>query len=198
MELKWTILLKKIGFSEIEAKIYECLVYNPGLNPTQLSKILEISRSASYTSVTNLENKGFVFLIPTNDDSKNYNPESPNKILKKLKIEYINIFDELELLFKEFNSSKEDISIYEITGEDNIISYILKILKGQNRYIYGKIIPEYEKYVSSIEKIKSDEDMTIINDKEILIITKDHVYYTQNKYMVRNILKTIELEKRIK
>ena len=40
--------------------------------------------------------------------------------------------------------------------------------------------------------------MTIINDKEILIITKDHVYYTQNKYMVRNILKTIELEKRIK
>ena len=198
MELKWTILLKKIGFSEIEAKIYECLVYNPGLNPTQLSKILEISRSAAYTSVSNLESKGFLLLIPANDDSKNYNSESPNKILEKLKIEYMDIFEQLDISFKEFNKNSKNISMYEISGKDNILSYIFKILKGENTYVLGEVVEEYKNYVDNIEKIYSEEDMTLVNETEVLIITNDHVYYTQNKYMVRNILKTIELEKRIK
>ena len=113
MELKWTKLLKKIGFSEIEAKIYECLVYKPGLNPTQLSKILEISRV-------------------------------------------------------------------------------------ENTYILGEAIEEYKNYIDNIEKIYSEDDMTLVNEKEVLIITGDIAYYTQNKYIVKNIYKRIELEKRVK
>ena len=198
MELKWTKLLKKIGFSEIEAKIYECLVYKPGLNPTQLSKILEISRSAAYTSVSTLESKGFLLLIPANDDSKNYNSESPNKILEKLKIEYMDIFEQLDISFKEFNKNSKNISMYEISGKDNILSYIFKILKGENTYVLGEVIEEYKNYVDNIEKIYSEEDMTLVNEKEVLIITNDIAYYTQNKYIVKNIYKRIELEKRIK
>ena len=194
MEFKWTKLLKKIGFS----KIYECLVYKPGLNPTQLSKILEISRSAAYTSVSNLESKGFLLLIPANDDSKNYNSESPNKILEKLKIEYMDIFEQLDISFKEFNKNSKNISMYEISGKDNILSYIFKILKGENTYVLGEVVEEYKNYVDNIEKIYSEEDMTLVNETEVLIITNDIAYYTQNKYIVRNIYKRIELEKRIK
>ena len=40
--------------------------------------------------------------------------------------------------------------------------------------------------------------MTLVNETEVLIITNDIAYYTQNKYIVRNIYKRIELEKRIK
>lgn len=198
MELKWTKLLRKIGFSEIEAKIYECLVYKPGLNPTQLSKILEISRSAAYTSVSNLESKGFLLLIPTNDDSKNYNSELPNKILDKLKIEYMDVFEELDTMFKEYNKNSKNMSMYEITGKDNIISYIMKITRVENTYILGEAIEEYQNYIDNIEKIYSEDDMTLVNEKEVLIITGDIAYYTQNKYIVKNIYKRIELEKRVK
>lgn len=198
MELKWTKLLRKIGFSEIEAKIYECLVYKPGLNPTQLSKILEISRSAAYTSVSNLESKGFLLLIPANDDSKNYNSELPNKILDKLKIEYMDVFEELDTMFKEYNKNSKNMSMYEITGKDNIISYIMKISKVENTYILGEAIEEYQNYIDNIEKIYSEDDMTLVNEKEVLIITGDIAYYTQNKYIVKNIYKRIELEKRVK
>lgn len=198
MELKWTKLLRKIGFSEIEAKIYECLVYKPGLNPTQLSKILEISRSAAYTSVSNLESKGFLLLIPAIDDSKNYNSELPNKILDKLKIEYMDVFEELDTMFKEYNKNSKNMSMYEITGKDNIISYIMKISKVENTYILGEAIEEYKNYIDNIEKIYSEDDMTLVNEKEVLIITGDIAYYTQNKYIVKNIYKRIELEKRVK
>ena len=88
--------------------------------------------------------------------------------------------------------------MYENSGKDNILSYIFKILKGENTYVLGEIVEEYKNYVDNIEKIYSEEDMTLVNETEVLIITNDIAYYTQNKYIVRNIYKRIELEKRIK
>ena len=90
------------------------------------------------------------------------------------------------------------MSMYEITGKDNIISYIMKITRVENTYILGEAIEEYQNYIDNIEKIYSEDDMTLVNETEVLIITNDIAYYTQNKYIVRNIYKRIELEKRIK
>ena len=110
----------------------------------------------------------------------------------------MDIFEQLDISFKEFNKNSKNISMYEISGKDNILSYIFKILKVENTYVLGEVVEEYKNYVDNIEKIYSEEDMTLVNETEVLIITNDIAYYTQNKYIVRNIYKRIELEKRIK
>lgn len=120
------INLENLGFSQTEAKVYLTLLNNGKLNGYQVSKILTISKSSSYSALNNLYKKNMVYLIPEEDSS--YYPEKPDVIFKRLVNKFEKSVD--EVLDKLENIDKEvvDQSYYNIYGFDNNVEKVKEII----------------------------------------------------------------------
>ncbi|WP_314010327.1 helix-turn-helix domain-containing protein [Pseudostreptobacillus hongkongensis] len=205
MDDKDILRLKKLGFTEIESKIYLHLLKFPGENPTQIAKFLDISRSSSYNSIDNLEKQGIVKLLPAIDDRKNYKVINPIIFLelkrKELNDEIDNLKITLSSMYNEYNF--EDI--YNIDRIDNIRYIIIEILNNvENKIVtFGNINDEVIKnkldyfiQEKGIEVLKFDssEFILLVDDKDLVIIEEDNIMYTKNKMIINQINRRVKIE----
>lgn len=191
--------LQEIGFTEIEAKIYIYLLENHGLNGTQISKDLNVSKSATYNALDRMYDNGYIKLIPTESESRNYIPEKPSIILEKLEEKFSSIFDilkyELGYIYSEYNNEY----IYNIEQMANINIKIKDMVLNtkETLIIMGNIDFEFIKNDINnladmgvlIDKDINNNELVVLSDnKEILICNIDDNinsgFYTKNKLII--------------
>jgi len=116
--------LKKLGFSEYEAKVYITLV---GIGKATAREIYEVSgvpRARVYDVLDKLASKGFVDV--EDGEPKRFKAVEPRKVIERLKLELIQAADECIIELEGFRISKQrDFSpALVIRGDWNIFEKI--------------------------------------------------------------------------
>jgi len=166
---KYKNIFSKIGLSEYDAEVYACLINNGEMLPTQISKKTNLYRPVVYKSIENLDDKKLI-RISSRGKRKTYIAESPERLE--------NLFKEYEKLF--FNDMEDIYKMYESSAEKPTIS----IAEGEQaiRDIYSDVVntlDKNEKYYrySSIKQFKKNK-----------YIPKDYEYIRDKKGLERMVI----------
>ena len=127
-------LLEKLNFSKTEAAVYINLLKNSSSNGYQIAKNLNMSRSSVYSALDNLYKKGIVFSLPGN--SQIYKAEDPSTLTNKMKNEFVETADLLEIKLKELKNSDSEERYLNIAGYDNVISKAKELLLTAEKEVY--------------------------------------------------------------
>lgn len=97
-------ILKDIGFTELEAKIYLFILYNEVVTASKIYKLLELDKSSVYRTLDNLQNNKFI------DSTKNkygqqYFVLDPNLLVEKAE----GIYKHQQGIFQKVSQFVEDI-----------------------------------------------------------------------------------------
>ncbi len=99
-------ILKKLGFSDKEAKIYLSLLSLGPSSVRKLAEISEINRGTAYDILKSLQDKGIVSYY--NKDTKQYfvaeNPEKLHDLVKKQQDELSSVDSQLEKMISELHA----------------------------------------------------------------------------------------------
>ena len=128
--------LQKFGFSKVEAEVYMEVLNTPMSNGTQISKKIDISRSAIYTALEKLCEKGYVYTVPTEEDKKNYMAMEPMEIIAELKEEWKNKAEFLEKEFLKIRNKKNETRFYQLYSEESLILKVKEIINKAENEIY--------------------------------------------------------------
>jgi HTH-type transcriptional regulator, sugar sensing transcriptional regulator len=127
--------MKTLGFSEYECKAYLKLLEAFPLNGYALSKASGIPRSRIYEVLNNLIDKQMVF-EQVDEKNRVYYPVEPRIFIKKLKVHYEKLFQELaEYTSDLYQAPKQDDKLVTIAGRDNIISFLKLLIKGAQKRV---------------------------------------------------------------
>jgi len=142
------ILLKEIGLTEGEIKVYLLLLKKGSLKAGQISKETRLNRSHLYKILENLILKRLIFYSII-DNTKNFTITRPDR-LKEIYDERLNKFQEKEKDIKEFLKDIKKINllpvetgfsveVYEGVNEiKSILQDILNLKKGEKICALGK------------------------------------------------------------
>ncbi|SMC20785.1 Sugar-specific transcriptional regulator TrmB [Clostridium acidisoli DSM 12555] len=127
-------LLKKLNFSKTEAAVYVDLLKNSSLNGYQIAKNLNISRSSVYSALDNLYKKGVVFLLP--GDSQIYKAEDPSVLTNKMKDEFVEAADLLEIKLQQLKTTDSEERYLNIEGYNNVVAKVKELLLIAKKEVY--------------------------------------------------------------
>jgi len=134
--------MKQLGFSEYECKAYLKLLEIFPLTGYTLSKNSGVPRSRIYDVLESLMKKQMVF-VQEEEKNKLYFPVEPDIFIKKLRSHYADLFFNIskftENLYKE---KKQDDKLVVIKGRQNIISFLIVLIKGAEKRIAVSIWEE--------------------------------------------------------
>lgn len=128
--------LQRFGFSKVEAEVYMEVLNTPMSNGTQISKKIDISRSAIYTALEKLCEKGYVYTVPTEEDKKNYMAMEPMEIIAELKEEWKNKAEFLEKEFLKIRNKKNETRFYQLYSQESLILKVKEIINKAENEIY--------------------------------------------------------------
>ena len=128
--------LQKFGFYKVEAEVYMEVLNTPMSNGTQISKKIDISRSAIYTALEKLCEKGYVYTVPTEEDKKNYMAMEPMEIIAELKEEWKNKAEFLEKEFLKIRNKKNETRFYQLYSEESLFLKVKEIINKAENEIY--------------------------------------------------------------
>ncbi len=134
--------MKKLGFSEYESKAYLKLLEEFPLNGYALSKNSGIPRSRIYEVLKSLINKQLVF-EQEEEKNKLYYPVDPDIVIKKLKTHYDEMLDGIsQFTSRVYKEKKQDDRLVIIKGRQNIIEFLIMLIKGAENRIAVSIWEE--------------------------------------------------------
>lgn len=156
--------LQKFGFSKVEAEVYMEVLNTPMSNGTQISKKIDISRSAIYTALEKLCEKGYVYTVPTEEDKKNYMAMEPMEIIAELKEEWKNKAEFLEKEFLKIRNKKNETRFYQLYSEESLILKVKEIInKAENEIYIGTNIDIHLFEEELLKAIKASIKIFIFN-----------------------------------
>lgn len=128
--------LKKFGLTKIEAQVYYELLKNPDSNGSQISKKIDTPRTSVYMALERLYSLGFIYLIPSLNERKNYMAVDPDKLVMKLKSEYMRSAEFLENELLKVHIKSDNEQFINLRGEENTLDKIKEILNDSEKEIY--------------------------------------------------------------
>lgn len=128
--------LQKFGLTKIEAQVYYELLKNPDSNGSQISKKIDTPRTSVYMALEKLYSLGFIYLIPSLNERKNYMAADPDKLVMKLKSEYMRSAEFLENELLKIHIRSDNEQFINLRGEENILDKIKEILNNTEKEIY--------------------------------------------------------------
>ena len=156
--------LQKFGFSKVEAEVYMEVLNTPMSNGTQISKKIDISRSAIYTALEKLCEKGYVYTVPTEEDKKNYMAMEPMEIIAELKEEWKNKAEFLEKEFLKIRNKKNETRFYQLYSQESLILKVKEIInKAENEIYIGTNIDIHLFEEELLKAIKASIKIFIFN-----------------------------------
>lgn len=161
--------LQKFGFSKVEAEVYMEVLNTPMSNGTQISKKIDVSRSAIYTALEKLCEKGYVYTVPTEEDKKNYMAMEPMEIIAELKEEWKNKAEFLEKEFLKIRNKKNETRFYQLYSEESLILKVKEIInKAENEIYIGTNIDIHLFEEELLKAIKAGIKIFIFNFGDII------------------------------
>lgn len=162
--------LQKFGFSKVEAEVYMEVLNTPMSNGTQISKKIDVSRSAIYTALEKLCEKGYVYTVPTEEDKKNYMAMEPMEIIDELKEEWKNKAEFLEKEFLKIRNKKNETRFYQLYSEESLILKVKEIInKAENEIYIGTNIDIHLFEEELLKAIKAGIKIFIFNFGDIIL-----------------------------
>ena len=144
---KYQNIFSKIGLSEDDAKVYACLIHNGELLPTQISKKTNLYRPVVYKAIENLGDKSLI-RISSKGKRKTYIAESPEKLESLFKEYEKSFFDDMEDIYKLYESSSDKPTILVAEGEQAIrdtYSDVVNTLDKNEKYYRYSSIKQFKK-----------------------------------------------------
>lgn len=121
-------ILKEIGLSNNESKIYETLVRKGSLSIQQISNKSKVHRRNAYDSLSKLEEKGLVSEYFSKRE-KIYKAIDPSRLLDLLKEKENKLNEVVPNLQKEYNEKSEENEAYFYKGIEGFKNYLKLILE---------------------------------------------------------------------
>ena len=163
--------MTKFHFTKIETELYVNLLQYPGLNGSQLAKIVNLPRSTVYNSLGNLEKRGAVILTPGNISV--YQAEEPRALFARLTDDLrrsaAGISDELSKL----SVKKTSQGFFNIEGYANVLAKMKEFLISARKEIYMHTNIDLSVFERELIEL-ADRDVRVIvfsfcpvNDREL-------------------------------
>lgn len=129
--------LQKFGLNLYEAKAYASMLKIGTANAYKVSKESGIPRARIYDVLETLTKRGLAMMEESSENSKIYTPVPSKVFLEKTKTEWVNDFEDVTnaLSKLETEANKQDIYVFTVKGQENIISYCRQLLKEANQYV---------------------------------------------------------------
>ncbi|MFH1053572.1 MAG: helix-turn-helix domain-containing protein [Candidatus Woesearchaeota archaeon] len=157
-------VLKEIGLSRNESRIYLALVKMGSSTATQIIKKTNLHRANVYDTLEKLHEKGLVSSI-SKINIKHYQAASPNKILSIIKEKEQRIQEILPKLEKEYESSKSKEEIQVFKGKKGLKTVLEDILNENKTWFVfggaGKLSRVLEYYIPQWNKRREKQRLNI-------------------------------------
>ncbi len=127
-------LLKKIHFSEHEARIYLHLLKYPGQTVFQISKDLHIARSSIYTIIQSMYERGI--LILEQGAKELYFSEKPESLLDVLNKDYQKNLNLLKKSLEHIEQPMDREPYLNLVGFYTILGKVRTLLYGAEKEVY--------------------------------------------------------------
>lgn len=144
---KYINIFSKIGLSESDAEVYACLVKGGEMLPTQISKKTSLYRPVVYKAIENLDDKKLI-RISSKGKRKTYIAESPERLESLFKEYEKSFFNDIEDIYKMYESSAEKPTISIAEGEQAIrdtYSDVVNTLDKNEKYYRYSSIQQFKK-----------------------------------------------------
>jgi sugar-specific transcriptional regulator TrmB len=135
-------LLQSIGFSQYEAQAYLALLQHSNVTGYELAKNSGIPASKIYQILTKLIDRELVLVIDS--EPKKYLPISPDEILGRMKVDYLNTVDQLSTKLNKVYTEETLASnyIWHISERDQIMRKIRQFIADAKDHIYLSVWDE--------------------------------------------------------
>ncbi len=185
-------LLREIGFSELEARIYVFLLSNGKTTPTELSLFLGVHKPTLYNAVKLLEGKGLVTKVKVGKEV--YFQASPSSTLIGL---IKNIESEVSsLLSKVEKQEKSSIEVYKgKRAVRNLMRRMLVEMENGERFYYDfgasglfrVVLPAFWDYWQAYKKKAKISSLVLFTDaaRKLGTLVKD--YYGEARFLPENV-----------
>lgn len=156
MQIENSILdkLQNLGLNQYEAKAYSSLLKIGTANAYKISKESGIPRARIYDVMETLINRGLAMVEESSENTKIYTPVPSKVFLEKTRKEWENNFDDVTNALRELETeaNKQEVYVFTVKGEQNIVSYCRQLLKEAKQYVmismwnqmYELLLPELE------------------------------------------------------
>lgn len=167
--------LQDFNFTKTEAEVYICLLKNGELNGSQISKILNISRSSIYSSLENLYNRGNVLML--SGEPTVYKAQSPDTLINNIKNNYQNSIDILERSLSNIDKFKLDDQYWNMKGYSNFIDTTKRLLLEAEKEVYISTTFELKLFEEEIKQLINKKIRVIVFSFESLDISGLDIEY---------------------
>lgn len=151
--------LQNFNFTRIEAQVYLSLIKNGQLNGSQISKLTGISRTSIYSSLDNLYQKGYVFMLP--GEPTLYKAQDPEILIETIKNYYSESIDVLENNLSKINNSGLEDQYWNTKGYDNFIVNVRNLLSKAQKEVYIS---------TNLDLQVFKDELLLLSDKSVRII----------------------------
>ncbi len=166
--------LQKFGLTNIEAEVYYELLKSPNSNGSQISKKIDTPRTSVYMALDRLYTLGYVYLVPSENERKNYIAVEPENLMPKLKEDFIKTADFLKEELSKVQIKNNLEQTFNLKGEDIIYDKAKELILKAKREIYLNTNINLEIFKNAID------EATRNNIRVILFSFEKHVDYALN------------------
>ncbi len=148
--------LQKFGLTKIEAEVYYELLKSPNSNGSQISKKIDTPRTSVYMALDRLYTLGFVYLVPSENERKNYIAVEPSNLMPKLKKDYIETADYLKDELSKIQIKNNLEQTFNLKGEEVIYDKVRELIIKAKQELYLNTNVNLELFRDAIEKAKKN------------------------------------------
>ena len=146
--------LQKFGLNLYEAKAYASLLKIGTSNAYKISKESGIPRARIYDVLESITKLGLAMVEESSENVKIYTPVPSKIFLERIKKEWESDYEDVKsnLQDLEAEENKQDIYVFTVKGEENIVAYCRQLLNEADQYViismwnqmYELLLPELE------------------------------------------------------
>lgn len=173
--------LKSLGFSELEQKIYICLLSNGNMSAYQIAKKIDISRSSIYNCLEHMINKGMVELIP--NDTAIYSAQKPDILIGKMKKEFLESAEQADELLSRYETTQYGEEYANIKGFSIILMKAADIVHNSRNEIYINTDIKLDFLESEFKKLKERGIKVIVYSFYDIGVSENYKLYTHGRPM---------------
>ncbi|HWT76285.1 MAG TPA: helix-turn-helix domain-containing protein [Mobilitalea sp.] len=171
--------LEKLGFSNLEARIYMVLLENGEMSAYQIAKEIEISRSSIYNALEHMYKKGMVFINPTN--TALYMAQKPDALLEAMKLEFKSSVEKLTKGLEEFMASSKEEKFANFIGYETMIATTKKLLLSAEKEVYMNTDFSLEVFQDEFDYLqKKGVRIVVFSFYDLKLKNKEINFYTHN------------------
>lgn len=178
--------LEKLDFSKIEASVYISLLQHSEMNGSQISKMLNLSRSAVYSALNSLYEKGAVVLLPGGVNI--YKAESPDNLIEAMKEKFVKNAEMAKKELSELSTQNIGDEYWNIKGHDNFVLKVKEFLLEAKEEIYLNTNYELETFKKEFDELEKRGVRIILYSLEGHNLTNENIefYYNSSLGDIKN------------